>query len=166
MCFKCQQIMFYPFLFLMLLWKKGDTRLRAYVFNFNKNVALTSLPVDFDPEVLYMFWFNFLNCVLQRLLLHFHGDTWRENQHDTESHVIQTTSNAMGTVLKNNFSRAFLAIFMEIQYLTFDFFKLYVVPPMYTNIKMLYLKSAQTAMVAWYKRALSTVEVMKEKYFM
>lgn len=26
-----------------------------HVFNFNKNVALTSLPVDFDPEVLYMF---------------------------------------------------------------------------------------------------------------
>lgn len=102
--------------------KKCDTCLRAYVFNFNKNVALTSLPVDFDPEVLYMFWFNFLNCVLQRLLLHFHGDTWREKQRDTESHVIQTTSNAMGTVLKNNFSRAFLAIFMEIQYITFVFF--------------------------------------------
>lgn len=135
------------------------------MFNFNKNVALTSLPVDFDPEVLYMFWFNFLNCVLQRLLLHFHGDTWRENQHDTESHMIQTTSNAMGTVLKNNFSRAFLAIFMEIQYLTFDFFKLYVVSSMYIYIKMLYLKSAQTAMVAWYKRALSTFEAMKEKYY-
>lgn len=157
--------MFYLFLFLMVLSRKKIRWSRAYLFNNNN--ALTSLPVDFDPEVLYMFWFNFLNCVLQRLLLHFHGDTWRENQRDTESHVIQTTSNAMGTVLKNNFSRAFLAIFMEIQYITFVFFFiLYVVPPMYTNIKMLYLKSAQTAMVAWYKRALSTVEVMKEKYFM
>lgn len=158
--------MFYLFLFLMVLSRKKIRWSRAYLFNNNN--ALTSLPVDFDPEVLYMFWFNFLNCVLQRLLLHFHGDTWREKQRDTESHVIQTTSNAMGTVLKNNFSRAFLAIFMEIQYITFDFFQTVRCSSMYIYIKMLYLKSAQTltAMVAWYKRALSTVEVMKEKYFM
>lgn len=48
----------------VLVKKKWSTRLKGIckcVFNFNNNIALTGLPVDFDPEVLYMYRFNFLN---------------------------------------------------------------------------------------------------------
>lgn len=42
----------------VLVKKKWSTRLKGIckcVFNFNNNIALTGLPVDFDPEVLYMY---------------------------------------------------------------------------------------------------------------
>lgn len=43
------------FIFNVFVKKKCDICLRVYVFNFNKNVVLISLLVDFDLEVLYMF---------------------------------------------------------------------------------------------------------------